>query len=101
MSRPKNSTTLQKSQQELLTRSTEFAQMDGEDRNPFAVQGGIPAEEALNMAYGLLDTVVNIANAGIDRNPNTNDVVAMRFLSSAAQALVLSCVTAIEQGGAA
>lgn len=96
----KNTTAPQNAQLILLTKQTGFPRFDGEDRNLFAVQGGIPAEEALNMAYGLLDAAANIANSGIDRGPVVNDVVAMRFLNQAAQALVLSCVTAVEQGGA-
>lgn len=98
---PKNSTALQQAQQKLLTRTTEFARNDGEDRNPFVVQAGIPAEEALNMSYGLLDAVSSIAPDCIDRCPKNEDLVPVHFLTSAAQALVLSCVTAIEQGGAA
>lgn len=97
---PKNSTPPSPTQYRMLTRSTDFLVVDGENRNPFSVVQGIPVEESLNMAFGLLSAANHVATAGIDRPPEVNDMVAIRFLVSASQALVLASIPAIEQGGA-
>jgi hypothetical protein len=101
MSRPKNSTVSSSAQQTLKTNFAEFSTIDGENRHPFAVQEGIPVAEALNFAYGLLAAANRIATTCIDQDPDVQDLVALRFLMLASQALVLSSVSAVEQGGGA
>ncbi|WP_443696177.1 DUF3077 domain-containing protein [Pseudomonas sp.] len=100
MSHPKNTTAPQKAQQPLLTTATEFMTAATENRHPFAVQAGIPAAEALSIAYELLGAVDGITTACIDREADAYALVAIRFLAASSQALVLACATSIEQGGA-
>lgn len=95
-----NTTGHNRTQHPLVTTATECRVVDGENRHPFAVQQGIPAGEALNFAYGLLAAVEHIATASIDRDPDVQDLVAIRFLASASQALVLACACSVEQGAA-
>lgn len=96
---PKNTTGLNRTQQPLLTTATEFMTAATENRHPLAVQAGIPAEEALNFAYGLLAALDHVATKCIDQDAGAQDLVAIRFLASASQALVLACAASIEQGG--
>lgn len=99
MSRPENTTGSLPAQHPLVTTATAFSVTDGEDRHPLAVQAGIPMEEALNFAFGLLAAIDHLATISIDRDPEVQDVVAIRYLASASQALVLACAASIEQGG--
>ncbi|MEQ7921168.1 DUF3077 domain-containing protein [Xanthomonas sp. WHRI 1810A] len=101
---PKNNTGSPPAQYQLITTATDFTIVDGENRQPFAVNPGIPVGEALNMAGGLLGALEHIATACIDREPHINDAVAMRFLALASQALITASVLNVElcsaQGGA-
>lgn len=100
----KSTTAPPKAQHQLLTMATDFATSDGEDRQPFGVNPGIPVTDALNAATGLLGALAHIATVCIDRDPVANDAVAMRFLAQGAQALVTASVLSVElfqmQGGA-
>ncbi|WP_395599572.1 DUF3077 domain-containing protein [Pseudomonas sp. A1437] len=98
MSRPKNTTVHNRMQHPLLTMATDFTIVDGENRQPFAVNAGIAVDEALNMATGLLGALAHIATSCIDRDPGVNDAVAMRFLALASQALVTASVVSVEMG---
>ena len=101
---PKNTTGHNRMQHQLLTTATDFSITDGEDRSPFSVNPGIPVADALNIATGLLDALQHIATTCIDRDPEANDVVGIRFLAMASQALILASMTSVEfsnrQGGA-
>lgn len=94
---PKNTTGQTQLQQPLLTAATNFSISDGEDRQPFAVNSGIPIEDAMNMACGLLGALQHIATTCIDRGPEVNDAVAIRFLAMASQALISASVLSVEQ----
>ncbi|WP_223472861.1 MULTISPECIES: DUF3077 domain-containing protein [unclassified Pseudomonas] len=104
MTHPKNTTGPSRMQHRLLTEATDFATVDGENRQPFGVNAGIPVGEAMNMATGLLGALQHIATMCIDRDPDVNDVVAIRFLAMASQALITASVLSVElcegQGGA-
>ena len=94
---PKNTTGQTRLQQPLVTAATDFSIVEGEDRQPFAVNSGIPVEDAMNMACGLLGALQRIATTCIDRGPEVNDAVAIRFLAMASQALISASVFSVEQ----
>lgn len=96
---PKNTTGSVPAQHQLLTAATDFITLPGESPSPFAVKSGVPLGDALNLAFSLLAAVKHIATDSIDRDPVVNDIVAISLLADASQALVLSCLPAIEQGG--
>lgn len=98
MSHPKNTTGSSPAQHQMLTTTTDFSITDGEDRSPFSVTSGIPVADALNMATGLLGALQCITTACIDRGPDVNDVVAIRFLSLASQALIVASMSSVEFG---
>ncbi|MBD1553596.1 DUF3077 domain-containing protein [Pseudomonas typographi] len=97
---PKNTTPPSPAQHRMLTIATDSATGDGEDRHPFAVNAGIEVEEALNRAGFLLDAVDHVATVALDRRATAHDLVAIRFIASASQALLAANLPAIEQGGA-
>lgn len=80
----------------MLTEATDFSIDKGESRSPFSINAGIDVAVAMNTAIGLLGAADRVASLGINSDHNAYDLIAVRYLTMASQALIDACMTAVE-----
>lgn len=96
---PKNTTGSPPAQHQMATTAEDFHPIVvlGVKQHVFQVNAGLPAEEAINAAYALLDASEYLCSDAIHNEASHSHIVAVRFLVQGAKALVGACMGAVEE----
>lgn len=99
MSRPKNTTGSLPAQHPMVTDASDFhaVTIAGKRLHLFQVNAGLPADEAINSGYSLLDAAEFLASDAIANEASPGHLIAIRLLLEAGKALVGSVMSAVEE----
>lgn len=100
MSQAKNTITASTLQGPLVTQSADFLKTSVDGERFFVVTAGVLVSDALNEASTLLGAVDSVASKLQDGDLDANDVYLIRFVVSAAKALIDASTSPAEFGNA-
>lgn len=97
--RSENTTGSPPTQHPMVTDASDFhaVMIAGNRFHLFQVNAGLPAEEAINSGYSLLDAAEFLASDAIANEASHGHLVAIRMLLEAGKALVGSVMGAVEE----